>query len=414
MKRVDSDEDSFLAELREAFPSSPPPAPPSLSPVESVRKSPITIQSAPIDALTDSDLVHCCAVKLIIESSWGDANYVGLTGINVLVTTKCTPLALDPRRITAEPRDLSVVGRCDDTRTPDKLLDGMNDTTDDSHMWLIPFIKGDNHSIQFEWPGSEMVAGIRIWNYNKAGDDVRGVKVATVIVFEPSGRGRIIGRCILRPAPGCDGVKFGQTILFRDVIRKHAQNQPTSTPAFKYLSPPLRQDYEVTYNPTGQLWKFTFYDNFGDSYYLGLDGIEMFDAANKRLLPATVTAVPHSLRDLNSDDPRTPENLFFQSSEVGFAPGQDQHVPWLAPIARCMTKQERAAAARRVQRASAQQQEYDFFPNNSLFVLFQEPTTLSLIRFYNYSKTPARGVRTLAIHVDGNLIFMGHLLSADR
>lgn len=424
----DTDDDAaFLAELRDTFPSSSPPAPPS----PTFRKSPITAQPLQPTAATivSADLVNCCAIKLIIESSWGDTNFVGLAGINVLVTTKCVPLALDSRRITAEPRDLSTLGRCDDPRTPEKLLDGMNDTTDDTHMWLIPFTKGSNHSIQFEWSGTEQVAGIRVWNYNKPGDDVRGVKVVTIVAFNQNGQASRIGRCIFRPAPGCDGVTFGQTIYFRDVIKRNMDDVMGGSPAAagtvtKYLAPPLRQDYEVPYLPSGQLWKFTFFENFGDGYYLGLDGIEMFDSASNRIsldeIGATVTAVPHSLQDINTDDPRTPENLFFPAAP-GHHPGQEQHVPWLAPISRCMTTQEKATAARRIQRqhgrasSSGQlQQDFDFLPDNALFVLFQEPVTLSLIRLYNYSKTPTRGIKDLAIHVDGKLIFMGKLLSAER
>jgi hypothetical protein len=78
-----------------------------------------------------------------------------------------------------------------------------------------------------------------------------------------------------------------------------------------------------------------------------------------------------------------------------------QHISWLAPIARCMTKSERAKAARRVQnsRREFSDERFDFFPDNILFVLFQVPTTISLLRIYNYSKTPGRGVKTLAIHI---------------
>lgn len=424
----EEDEANFLAELRDAFPSSPPRgAAANLSPTL-LRKSPILREARKEydGQLTDRDLVTCCAVKLIIESSWGDTNYVGLAGVTVLANSTCTPLPLDPSHITAEPRDLSTLGRSDDPRKPSNLLDGVNDVADDRHMWLIPFTKGANHSIQFEWAQNEQIAGLRVWNYNKAGDDVRGVRVVTIVVYEANGQGRNLGRCVLRPAPGCDGVKFGQSILFRDVFarnKEHSFVQPAPPP--KYISPPLRQDYEVPYLPTGQLWKFTFYENFSDGYYLGLDGIEMYDSSNTRLnldeIGASVTAVPHSLQDLssteaaNEDDPRTPDKLFFPADSC-FVPGQEKHVPWLAPIARCMTRQERAAAAYRVQslQRGGGGHELQFLPDNALFVLFPEPMSVSLVRLYNYSKTVGRGVKTLSIHVDGKLIFMGNLLPADK
>jgi len=33
-------------------------------------------------------------------------------------------------------------GVTDDIRTPDKLIDGINDTTDGRHMWLAPILPG--------------------------------------------------------------------------------------------------------------------------------------------------------------------------------------------------------------------------------------------------------------------------------
>jgi hypothetical protein len=35
-------------------------------------------------------------------------------------------------------------------------------------------------------------------------------------------------------------------------------------------------------------------------------------------------------------------------------------------------------------------------------------------RFFNYSKSPKRGVREMGIDVDGQVVFMGTLRSADR
>lgn len=425
---AEDDDDAFMAELRDAFPESPPAALRSSSSVHSIHTSipsPVVADDSSYGdgvQLSSNDLVSCCAVKLIIESSWGDASYVGLTGVSVLATSRCTPLHLDPKRITANPRDLSAVGCYDDPRTPDKLLDGVNNTTDTSHMWLIPFTQGSTHSIQFEWSHDEKIGGIRMWNYNKAGDEVRGAKVVTIIAYTEAGTGQIIGQCILRPAPGCDGIPFDQTIYFRDVFARNRNRTESIHPVAKYVSPPTKQDYEVPYLPSGQLWKFTLYENYSDGYYIGLDGIELFDESNERISPSecgvSVTAVPHSLQDLTCEsgaaDPRTPDKLFFPLSDEA-APGEEKHVPWLAPIARCMTKRERASAAERVQNTTRKSDgELSFLPDNAVFMLFQSPVTLSVIRMYNYSKTVARGVKTLAIHVDGKLIFMGNLLPADR
>lgn len=430
------DEEAFFAELRAALPPE--------SPLEAVtaqestglaqryamRTSPISFEAYKGELgqqaalFSSSDLVSCCAIALVIESSWGDPDYVGLTGISILSGVKCAALALDSRQITAVPRDLSAVGRFEDPRTPDKLLDSFNETTDDTHMWLVPFTKGsDDPYIRFEWNKTEPVAGFRIWNYNKHGDELRGAKAVAVIAYDDAGRGTRLGRCILRPAPGCDGVKFGQTIYLRDIINNDNNCSPSEgdAPRPKYVSPPLRQDYEVPFLPCGQLLKFTLIDNFGDGHYIGLDGIELFDEQNVRLVVdgkrATVTAVPHSLQDLGSSDPRTPEKLFFDAAGTnGAAPGEANHIPFLAPIARCMTKQEREAAGNRVQttkgRDGVDKKDFSFYQDNVVFVLFAAPIRLSLVRIFNYAKDTGRGVKTLAIHIDGKLVYMGNLLPA--
>jgi DUF1365 family protein len=53
--------------------------------------------------------------------------------------------------ITANPKDMnSIPGYGSDYRTLDKLFDRVNNTIDDHHMWLIPFNKGENHTISID------------------------------------------------------------------------------------------------------------------------------------------------------------------------------------------------------------------------------------------------------------------------
>jgi len=60
------------------------------------------------------------------------------------------------------------------------LIDGLNVTTSDEHMWLIPFTEGSDHRLRIHFGGSVPVTGLRLWNYNKSPEDTyRGV--STVI-----------------------------------------------------------------------------------------------------------------------------------------------------------------------------------------------------------------------------------------
>jgi len=56
------------------------------------------------------------------------------------------PLTLD--NIDANPRDMnSIPGYSGDHRTLDKLINGVNKTSNDKNMWLIPYNRGENHFI---------------------------------------------------------------------------------------------------------------------------------------------------------------------------------------------------------------------------------------------------------------------------
>lgn len=45
----------------------------------------------------------------------------------------------------------SIPGYGSDYRTIDKLFNKINNTTDDHNMWLIPFNKGENHTITIDF-----------------------------------------------------------------------------------------------------------------------------------------------------------------------------------------------------------------------------------------------------------------------
>lgn len=55
----------------------------------------------------------------------------------------------------------------------------MNITTEDEHMWLIPFSPGLDHVVTIHFDRAQSIAGLRLWNYNKSPEDTyRGVSRA--------------------------------------------------------------------------------------------------------------------------------------------------------------------------------------------------------------------------------------------
>lgn len=140
------------------------------------------------------------------------------------------------------------------------VVNGINDTTDDQHMWLIPFTAGSKHELRIDMGSVCNLSGINVWNYNKSNEDaLRGVRVVTIF-----GDGKLIGKQEFRIAPGCDGIVFKQHICFRDVKQN---SRHTSKRLIRYITPALRQDYEPPFNLSGMLWKINIYSNWGDGYY---------------------------------------------------------------------------------------------------------------------------------------------------
>ena len=70
----------------------------------------------------------------------------------------------------------SAVGTCPPP-TRARLVDGVNVTTSDEHMWLVPFSEGQDHLLTVTLDAPQQISGIRVWNYNKTPEDTfRGVR----------------------------------------------------------------------------------------------------------------------------------------------------------------------------------------------------------------------------------------------
>lgn len=101
-----------------------------------------------------------------IKSTWGDRHYVGLNGIEIF-SSRGEPVRI--ASIQANPPDINILpayGK--DPRVVSNLIDGVNRTQDDMHVWLAPFTPGKSHSITMDFMQPCQVALIRVWNYNKS------------------------------------------------------------------------------------------------------------------------------------------------------------------------------------------------------------------------------------------------------
>lgn len=118
--------------------------------------------------------------------SWGDLFYVGLNGIEILnADGEPIPVTVNPdstigsrTSVQANPRDMnSIVGHGSDHRVLEKLFNNRNNTMDDRNMWLIPFNRGEDHTIMIDLGETRAISGIKFYNYNKSVEDtLRGAR----------------------------------------------------------------------------------------------------------------------------------------------------------------------------------------------------------------------------------------------
>jgi len=157
-----------------------------------------------------------------ILSTWGDVNYVGLTGIEIFGTDG-KQIKIQASQISACPPDINILpGYGGDPRTVDNLVDGNYYTNDDLHVWLTPFTAGEDHTITIELPQRAQVAMIRIWNYNKS--RIHSYRGARLITCELDSR--LIFRGELKKAPGnlndpeacCEILLFTESEAIMDLI----------------------------------------------------------------------------------------------------------------------------------------------------------------------------------------------------
>jgi len=149
------------------------------------------------------------------------------------------------------------------------------------------------------------------------------------------------------------------------------------------------EDFSISCLPSGQVLDLDIKTTWGDRYYVGLCGLELFDGDGEKIprsALANVQAKPSGMNDLPgyTNDPREVDNLFDSVNRT-----TDAFHLWLAP----------------------------FTPGAShvVTVHFVQTVTLSMIRVWNYNESRtsvARGARHVEICLDKTPVFRGEIRQA--
>jgi len=309
-------------------------------------------------------VIACKTFKMSVLETWGNLSEFGLVGVEFYTSNN--------QKIPEEYYNIS-------TKCKNNLEDNSNIDSDIKlkKQITLKFKPNEDNIIEFTFRSFVQISYICVYNLSESSK--RGTRAIKRVSFYADNN-------ILTTDKGIY-IKKGSNLKF---MKKYPQKITFPISQLVYNIDPKPSPIMPISSPTGFTLEFHLKSTYGDPYYIGLNGIEIFDIMGNNLLlkeneanfriiadPPGVFILPDM-----SKDPRVVSNLYKPN------PFSDNiNDVWLTPFSK-----------------------YDKTYNRNIIVVeFKNPITIGVINIWNYSKTSNRGVKELEVYVDENMVYCGWL-----
>jgi hypothetical protein len=143
------------------------------SSTEVATTTPATVASSSSSIASSSGPSFSCLparyIKLEFENTWGDGDYLGLNGVEIL-GADAKPLSINPKSILTD-AESDLLSFNVNERTVENLVNGLNNTANKQFMWLVTnedsksssssSSRKKKHFVEFDMKKMESLAGLR-------------------------------------------------------------------------------------------------------------------------------------------------------------------------------------------------------------------------------------------------------------